>query len=272
MTGEAEKNSPTPRTTPIRLSDADMDRPIYRIFSLWFLEQGLHNLWLAPPSAWDDPFEDMCSKMAWHNSNGKQNHMLGYTIPAYAQCWSFEGESDVLLRAYSRVLLDPTTKRNLDPRYEGVQVRTTPRKLINALDFFLSTNKDPTLTLYFGAVEYDDDKAIGGAIAQGLQEVGPHAMGNGKNRATTLLYKRAAYKHEQEARIIALTKQYVDGFSIKINPNELFDEITFDPRLVYFERLIRIERFKQLGYTGKFTEYDARYQMTFFLTQLDRDW
>jgi hypothetical protein len=41
---------------------------------------------------------------------------------------------------------------------------------------------------------------------------------------------------------------------VKIDPNVLFDEVTFDPRLELFERKEREAVIKNLGYTGKIVD------------------
>ena len=56
-----------------------------------------------------------------------------HTAAAYAQCRSATGDSDTLLRAYSHVVIDAGSGRNLYPGSEGVLVKSTPRKLLFAL-------------------------------------------------------------------------------------------------------------------------------------------
>src|SRR5437899_11074100 len=111
----------------------------------------------VPTSVREDPHEDLSASIMMSAPDHSQKELSGYLRPAYAQCWSFEGQSDALLRAYSRVTRDHITHRNVEPKYEGVQVRTTPRKLISALNAFSNKRKDPDLKCYLGAVEYVPD-------------------------------------------------------------------------------------------------------------------
>src|SRR5439155_3091929 len=90
----------------IGIPDSDLDRALYRIFRLWFFEDALRlkSLALFQSGAWEDPYEDPLAKIYLRAPRGYRQFDL---TPAYAQCWTFEGESDALLRAYSRVTKDP---------------------------------------------------------------------------------------------------------------------------------------------------------------------
>ena len=157
----APTDSPEHRSSVEVTGIPDLDRPLYRIFPLWFFEYALRVnggcLVLVPPRVWEDPYEDLCARIMMSAPDHSQKGLAGYLRPTYAQCWSFEGQSDALLRAYSRVTRDHITHRNVEPKYEGVQVITTPQKLVSALNSFSNKRKDPDLTFYLGAVEYVTD-------------------------------------------------------------------------------------------------------------------
>src|SRR5438874_13643693 len=88
-------------------SESDLNLPLYRIFPLWLFERALLDLGgslvLVPPSCWEDPWEDLCSKIQMQFPDRTQAQLANYLEPVYVQCWSFEGESDALLRSYSSV-------------------------------------------------------------------------------------------------------------------------------------------------------------------------
>lgn len=48
-----------------------------------------------------------------------QRQLADHLSACWAQCWSTEADSDVLLRAYSGVDLDTHTKRNMTPAEEA---------------------------------------------------------------------------------------------------------------------------------------------------------
>jgi len=259
--------------TFIRL-DHDMDRPIYRIFPLWAFEDMLRvrRLMLVPPSFFDDPFEDLPCKIMMQGPNHKQKPLSDYLNAAFCQCWSFESESDSLLRAYSRVTLDKLHRRNTEPGREGVQIRTTPRKLANALEPWIK-NGSPG-QFYFGRVEYVTHDEASAKIGAVLGKIGPYSMGSGENRAQALLLKRKAFSHEDEARLIWVYREPRDAskpLTVNLEPNSFIDEVRFDPRLESFERIERQERARALEYTGNFSD-SLLYQKALFQTQLPWNW
>lgn len=85
-----------------------------------------------------------------------------------------------------------------------------------------------------------------------------------------LLMKRPAFAHEAEIRRLYLPHEKLplgDKLSFRIDVNEVFDEITFDPRLAQDvpEREATIRR---LGYEGQIVKSDL-YQMVFSEILLD---
>jgi hypothetical protein len=138
----------------VRISDPD--EPIYRIFPLWFLEESLRlkQLALVSPELWEDPYELVPDNIIIDDGSTPSgtHHIIQYLRPTFAQAWSRTRESDTLLRAYSRVVKDPHFNRNICPRDEGVRVRSTPRKLLVALQTWCPT--DFGRTCFIGAVQY----------------------------------------------------------------------------------------------------------------------
>jgi hypothetical protein len=263
-------------TTAVKLRGLpDLDRPLYRIFPLWFFEDALRvnggRLVLVRPQVWEDPFEHVYASIQMQGPNGQQKQLVEYLQPAYAQCWSLEGDSDALLRAYSRVTKDAATQRNVEPRYEGVKVRTTPRKIIQAVELWLAKKPSLGWSFYPAAIEYRDDFLQ--RFANRLAKIGPVELGQGDDRVDSLLFKRPAFRHESEVRLICLadSKTNSEIVSVDVDPNQLFDEIQFDPRLASFERKERERLARSLGYTGPIKE-DGRYHKTFFLVPLSKPW
>jgi hypothetical protein len=252
----------------------DMDQPLYRIFPLWFFEDALYvnngRLVLIPPARWEDPFEDPCASIIMRMPDHSQKTLSTFLCQTYAQCWSLEGGSDSLLRAYSRVTKDTITGRNVEPRYEGVKVRTSPRKLIESVNAFIRTRDH--MSFYLGAIEYRDDVAQ--TIVNRLARIGPFALGKSVERAESLLLKRKAFQHEAEVRLICVADPGVtptEYMGVDIDKNFVFEEIEFDPRLARFERIEREKRVRSLGYKGRISD-GLLYQKTFFDVKLDRTW
>jgi hypothetical protein len=244
----------------IRISDPD--QPIYRIFPLWFLEDAIHwnRLTLVRPSVWEGPFEIKESYIKAFKGRGadfKQWYIGKVLRPVFAQCWSATGDSDTLQRAYSRVEKDPHFQRNIYPRLEGVRVKSTPRKLMNAV--VAGAPRMPTGQCYIGSVRYLSVNDIGRNIANTLGEHGIDAYHDSKRRAELLLLKRKAFMHEDEIRIIFVCDEPTvpqGFFNAKIDPSEAFESITFDPRLSGSEINEREAIVRQLGYKGTIDHID----------------
>lgn len=259
--------------TYIRL-DGDLDRPLYRIFPLWAFEDMLRvrRLVLVPPRFWDDPREDIPASIMMQRPDNKQKALGGYLNPVRCQCWSFEAESDSLLRAYSRVTIDEIHRRNIEPRNEGVLVRTTPRKLNSALAEW--AGRVTWGKIYFGRVEYLPREEASQKLVDILASKGPVEMGRGESRAQSLLLKRQAFSHEDEVRLIWVCgdqRDIEEVMTVNIQPNDFIEEVTFDPRLIRFELLERQQSAKGLGYEGAFVE-STLYSKTFLQTVLPWNW
>lgn len=255
-------------TGSVRVLDVpDLERPLYRIYPLWFFEDALSvnsgRLVLVRPRSWEDPHEDIAQVMAAQEPSGHQKMLAGLLQPAYAQCWSLNGDSDVLMRAYSRVTKDPVTSRNMDPRNEGVMVSTTPRKLIQAVNTWTNSRKNLTWQFYLVGIRYRDD--FPDFLAHQLRTLGPRKFCHGDERVNSLRFKRSAFEHESEVRLICLTNRENKEklISVDINPNNLFTGVQFDPRLAPFERIEREKMTRARGYQGPFLQ-NNRYQGALF--------
>jgi hypothetical protein len=151
------------------------------------------------------------------------------------------------------VVKDPHFKRNIVPRDEGVRVRSTPRKLLQALLKGLPKTFDGNC--FIGSVQYWEQERMLQDIANGLQMYGATMFEKTENRAQLLLMKRQAYEHEAEVRLLLVPSKPEhagETFQIPFDPNAVFDEISFDPRLEAFERLEREKIIASVGYTGQF--------------------
>lgn len=171
---------------------------------------------------------------------------------------------------------DPPTGRNAEPKFEGVQVKTTPRRFVRAADRFLSRRwetdgKDPGLRFYLGAVQYVDN--VGDEIAARLKALGPKQIGRGDDRITSLMYKRSAFRHEDEVRLLMLAPDGAswDRFCLDVDKNAVFEEVIFDPRLSQFELIERQGMANGLGYKGSFGHNES-YDRILHLTPIDKHW
>jgi hypothetical protein len=186
-----------------------LDHPIYRIFKREYLFDSLRTreLCLTRPRLWDDPFENMLERCAitWMGkTQARQEFFADKRAPIFAQCWSATSESDSLWRAYSWFKADRTSGRNSFPNEEGVQVRTTPRKLLSALATRAPAGESDANWI-IGQVTYHPEDEIPQAVANLVAKNGLGAFPGPEGHADSVLFKRKAFEHEAEVRLI-----YVD--------------------------------------------------------------
>jgi len=258
----------------------DLDQPLHRIFPLWRFEEvlRLRQLTLVKPAMWVDPREDLCSKFFLEPELGagfaKPGQQLAdYLSESWAQCWSYEADSDVLLRAYSRVVLDPIAKRNSTPAEEGIRVTTTARRLLLAMRQWASKYRE--LHFYLVGVAYEPEENFGRHLASRLGSEGPRYFSTPDGRAESLCMKRQRFSHENEVRLLCIGNEGLgEGADIRrfeIDPCSLLTEIAFDPRLVSFERLEREQWIRSKGYTGSIKE-DASYMGVLTTIPMPCEW
>jgi hypothetical protein len=260
----------------LRLPDPDV--PVYRIFPLWFFEEALRSrqLVLVPPRCWEDPFEVLTDSVILvdpRTAPPTARPLEAFLQPAYAQCWSRVEESDTLWRAYSRVFKDAHFNRNIYPKDEGVQVRSSPRKLLAAMRCW--AQGEAGMSCFVGAIRYVPRAAVYRHFESLVERHGPHALGRGELRAELLLFKRNAFAHEAEVRLIAVDERddaaEREVIAIAVDPSEVFDEVTFDPRLEPHEREGREYVARSLGYRGPFRASDL-YRKTAFEIVFPEGW
>lgn len=162
-----------------------------------------HEVHLAHPSSWEDPYEVRLQ----HEASQK----------LFGQCWCTRGVSDAMWRIYS-------------PNHLGVRISTSTRKLKAAL---AAGARSMGGLLRLGDVEYKNQHDVNlemRAIRSELQTK------FSANRAMDALFiKRQAFDHEAEYRAIlhlpnASQEDMRNGVKINVNPHKLIDNILLDPR------------------------------------------
>ena len=208
------------------------DLPIYRVMPMKRLVDLLssHKLVLLKPSKWEDPFENQLLSSDIFIDNDKAAVEAKNSV--YGQCWTLNEESDAMWRIYSH-------------DKDGVRIKTTPRKLLEALK---KTAKYPDITCFIGKVKYLPIKELGNE----LREIDLFES-SGSGIANSLLYKRLEFLHENEVRLIYIGedgKCNSDLYPFEIDPLELIEEITFDPRASENEIDQHTQTIRSKGYTG----------------------
>jgi len=220
-------------------NDKEVDKPIFRVFSIERLLETYTKkaLVLVKPKKWDDPFENFILKSKAKLQTGEQVD-FAFADSIFGQCWSQLQESDAMWRIYS-------------PSKNGVKVRTTPRKLREALASQVAT---PELTAFIGKVQYKRRSELTSMVQDRVRMQQKIFDDTGRGHAETLLFKRKEFLHEHEVRLIYsgnIVDAEKDFFTFAIDPPAIFEEIIFDPRMDFSLASVYEQHFRTSGYTGK---------------------
>lgn len=216
----------------INIEQKDYNKNIYRIFSidrLFELFKNKENV-LVKPEMWDDPFENFILKIP---VNG---HKSILRERGYGQCWSLTVESDAMWRIYS-------------PDKNGVKIQTTTNKLFRSL--YSAQTAYASISCYIGKVKYYSKKNIDQIISDRI--AGRKQFNGNIGQARSLLFKRIAFRHEREIRLIFLdphNKSDSNVYPYSCDPFFLIDRITFDPRMDQKLYKEYNNQLKKLGFKG----------------------
>lgn len=223
----------------------DPEQVLYRIFSRKYFEELLKTkeMVLRSPRTWQEPFEHLpWSTQTVTHPDFSPECSDKYVKPIFAQCWTQNEESDTFWRAYSNppantreegCEIGPCEDFEKVKQNEGVMVKTTINKIIETIlrlpRNFVKSN------FYLGPVNYYAGKEIKQIIANRTGEIGLEALLRGRNLAELFLLKRKQFRHENEVRLIYISENddmsSQDSIRIPFNPQDLFNEVQFDPRL-----------------------------------------
>lgn len=211
---------------------------IYRIFSFDRFIDLIKDkeISFAKPNLWDDKYENPLSKELVDNKTGGKFKIPSLSENLYGQCWSTLHESDAIWRIYS------TDKK-------GVLVRVEISSLFEHLSSCMKIHQ--LQKIFFGKVFYKTEEQIKSQLENPkfIKDMAKN------NYIPSLFYKRDSFKHEEEIRVIFLDKISNDDKpkfrKLDIEANNLFSEITLDPRLenTDFDRQKYI--IESCGYKGK---------------------
>ena len=210
----------------IFLTDEELDKNIYRVFSFERLKEifDTKKVTLVKPKRWDDPFENFILNSTGILPDGRE-FQLGFRDSFYGQCWSLTKESDAMWRIYS-------------PDKNGVKVKTTIRKLFNPLfqvggEHQKMNGNIYNLSSFVGKVKYQGMKKLMEMLNDKERMSNKIFDQSGWGQASSFYFKRWAFRHENEIRIMfnKHDEHSDDFFKYDVDPNDLIDEIVFDPRM-----------------------------------------
>jgi hypothetical protein len=198
------------------------DAPIYRVYPIDRLTQLFTDKrnTLVKPLMWDDPFENLVFQQTATLTNGQTVSFDSIREKFYGQCWTLNTEeTDALWRIYS-------------PNKDGVRVKTTLRKLFDS--FYDPTYKWAMIAFYIGKISYETSAEIK-SFFENPENLEMIFDTSGQGSVQTLLVKRTEFKHENEVRLIYSANSETDDttkniYQYDFNPNNILDELLFDPR------------------------------------------
>jgi len=224
----------------LNLEGIDLDTPIYRVFPIERLLQFFNEKknTLVKPAMWDDPFENVIYQQTAIYHTGETIYFDNIRECFYGQCWTLNTEeTDALWRIYS-------------PSKNGIRVKTTLKKLWDT--FYNDNDPNAMISYYLGKMIYESEPDIK-AFLEDPVNLKSMILSSGKESVQSLLIKRNEFKHEDEVRIIYFgQKEHYDLkkniFQYNIDPNELIDELFFDPRFDKGLYNAMVNEFKRLGF------------------------
>lgn len=234
----------------IFLTNSDLDRNIYRVFSFDRLKQifDTSQITLVKPKLWDDPFENFILNSTGVLPNGSE-FQIAFRNNFYGQCWSLTKESDAMWRIYS-------------PEKNGIKIKTTIRKLFEPLFNVSGSHRKSNGNVY------NHSSFIGRVKYQGVEKLmkmlkDKDRMSNkvydqtGWGQASSFYFKRWAFRHENEVRIMfnKHSENDDDLFKYAIDPIEMIDEIVFDPRMKTDEYEIKKQEIVSWRYNKKIIQF-----------------
>ena len=198
---------------------------------------------LVSPKKWADPFENFVLKSAVQLDNGRTG-AFPFRDGVFGQCWSLKQQSDALWRLYSK-------------NKKCVQVRTTVKSLLAGI---ARQDIEFRECSFIGRVEYFSKNDV---IRKSNELFAYPNNPNTETYARTLLFKRFAFSHEREVRLIHLNGYATpdeDFHKYQVDPLTLCNRILLDPRLRDDEAQsmrTRLEtRLGRYGFTGKIKRSD----------------
>ncbi len=206
-----------------------LDVPIYRIMPKHYLVDAIQksHLVLVKPASWEDPFENFLLKCKV-TLGGHPVSINEFKERLYGLCWSLHQETDAMWRIYS-----PYKVGEEDRKKDGIKVRTTARKLFNAL--LKVPHKYAPLRYFIGAVEYLSEQKLVDFFSDPKTWKNFTLDSTARGPVMALLLKREEFSHEKEVRVVFQCDKTECGDKLKyfpIDPNSFFEEIVFDPRIL----------------------------------------
>jgi hypothetical protein len=191
-------------------------RSIYRIMSFTRLIElfRIESYPFVRPEKWDDPFETYLSGATYLHRGRSITLPLRQIV--YGSCWTKKSTSDAMWRIYS-------------PDKLAVRIKTTPNILATNLDEALG--KRTRAKWFIGRVQYLRERDILNRAESTARDILQDKTDIAAARS--YLFKRNAFSHEDEVRILLIDRNArpKDGvLMLPLNPHRVIQSVLVDPR------------------------------------------
>ena len=204
--------------------------------------------------SWPDPFENLLLRCDCYTPEGRHVNLDDQKNSLYGFCFSEIDESDAFWRIYS-------------PQQGGVRLKTTVGKFFDAL-YGNGHTKSERISLFFRKVDYVTEDEFS-KIIENPEKVKSEIFNQKPNKIAFM--KREAFSHENEIRLLySIAGNHPDFgkeiIEFDVDVNEIFDELTVDPRVGDFE----FEKVKLLaksfGFEGDINKSDLYGEQNYKIT------
>lgn len=214
--------------------------------------------WISNICRWEDPYENYLLKCPLLDKFGQRISKIG--LPRYGQCWTMLPESDAMWRIYSEVSRGQADD-TLESSGIGVRIKTTAERLQKIPSIITGFNLG-----HIGPVKYTKQTDIERNMRR-LQLKNTKEYWDACDKA--LFEKRVEFSHEQEFRFVFscnfnrdpldMDYCYPDYIEGQITPQELIEEVTFDPRIPISEFQAKQKELIEMGFPEMKTNRSVLY-------------
>lgn len=197
----------------VNLSVAELDQHVYRVMPEEFvlaLFNDRTNV-LSSIQNWKDKFENFQLQLGGVVEG--ETFAFGFKDDFAGQCWTSDSLSEAMWGIYAN-----------DPQRRYLRIRSTPRRLLDAL--VEAHPAMPQDTCFVGKVKYEREADLE-AWLRGSKEISVLRF------VQSLLLKRRAFRHESEVRILYLgdkAKRDDKGlYRYAVEPHRMITQIMADP-------------------------------------------
>lgn len=196
-------------------------------------------LWLCNPTIWKDPFE---------------KRFINAKYLVNKNVFEFPLKSQIFCTCFTQTPTSEAHWNNYTNHQIGISLKINRQRLLDVLE-----EHTDTYDIYIGNVTYLKTAVIRKKLSEidDIKNINPFNLNNRELILKLLLFKRIAFRYEDEMRVLAVkkfkTKENGIKLSFNMKPSELIDSIIIDPSIGSNNEEMLKELFKsEYGFTHVF--------------------